>query len=336
MNTRHLQTIALAVPALFLSLAPAHAEEGWTEDFARAKETAAKNNLDLLMDFTGSDWCGWCIQLDEEVFSKDAFKKEAPKHFVLVELDFPQDKEQSPAVKEQNEKLQTEYNIEGFPTIVLADAQGRPYAVTGYAEGGPDKYLASLEKLRKLRVARDTMLKKAAAAEGPEKAKLIMAAFKEIDAALVHTFYAKEIDEAIAADKDDASGAKKARTAFETEKAFKGKVAGLEEELSKLHEDEKFDEFAARIDKFIADEKLVGAKKQELMMAKLAVNGPDKLAAALKLLDEIIAVDPKSDMAEQAKMMKENLREMSEQVEKSKKEDGEAEEKDETPPKEEK
>ena len=331
MNTRPFQFIVTAVAAAFFALPAARAADGWMNDFAKAKEKAVQENRDLLIDFTGSDWCGWCIQLNEEVFSKEAFKKEAPKHFVLVELDFPREKEQSKALQDQNEKLQEEYNIEGFPTVILADAQGRPYAVTGYAEGGPDKYLESLGKLRKVRIARDTGLKKAAAAEGEEKAKLIMAALKEIDPGLVQTFYAKEIGEAIAADKEDASGAKKARAGFEKEKAFKEKVAKLEEEISKLHEEEKFDEFSARIDKFIADEKLEGAKKQELMMAKLAVNGPDKLADSLKLLDDVIAVDPKSDMAEQAKLMKENLKEMSEQIEKSKGEDGEKKEKEEKP-----
>lgn len=332
MKSRFVTASAAALTAVVLSIAPSFAADGWVDDFAKAQKTAAKENRDILMDFTGSDWCSWCIQLHTEVFSKDSFKKEAPKHFVLVEVDYPQDKEQSAALKEQNEKLQKDYRVEGFPTVVLADSKGRPYAVTGYEEGGPDNYLKNLEKLRKLRETRDATLKKASAADGTEKAKLIMEALKGIDAGLVHTFYTKEIDEAIAADKDDASGAKKARDEFAGENAFKEKVAGLEDELSKLHEAEKFDEFSARIDKFIADEKLSGAKKQEILMAKLAVYGPDQLEVALKLLDDVIAADPKSDLAEQAKMMKQNLKEMSEQVEKSKKEDAESaeEEKPET------
>lgn len=311
--------IAASLPALVLSVSSVSAADGWVEDFAKAKETAAKESRDLLIDFTGSDWCGYCIQLHDEVFSKDAFKLEAPKHFVLVEIDFPQEKKQSEAIKAQNAKLQKEYNIEGYPTIILADAKGRPYAVAGYEEGGPAKYVENLNSLRKVREARDAALKKAASAEGVEKAKLIMEALKDIDPALVHAFYSAEIDQAIAADKADASGAKKTRDAFAAEKAIEEKFTSLDEELGKLHEAEKFDEFAARVDKFIVDEKLEGVKKQEALMIKLAVFGPDKLDASLKLLDEVIKVEPKSEMAEQAKLMKENLKEMTEQIEKSRK-----------------
>ena len=64
----------------------------WVNEFEKAKQTAATEGKDLLMDFTGSDWCGWCIRLHKEVFDLDAFKTAAPKNFVLVELDYPNDK----------------------------------------------------------------------------------------------------------------------------------------------------------------------------------------------------------------------------------------------------
>ena len=320
MTMRPLATLIAAVPALLLSFSPLRAAELWMTDFEKAKATAAAEKRDLLLDFTGSDWCGWCIKLQEEVFGKDAFKLEAPKHFVLVEIDFPQEKELSAAMKAQNEKLQEQYHVEGFPSVVLADAEGRPYAVTGYEEGGAAKFLEHLAELRKVRTARDEGLKKAAAAEGVEKAKAIAAALKEIEPELVHTFYTKEVEEAIAADKDDVSGLKKARGEFASQKEYEEKLTVLDEELSKLHEEEKFDEFTARLDKFIADEKLTGERRQQTMMIKLSVLGPDKLKEAEKLIDEVIAVDPKSETAEQARNVKVGLKEMADQVEKSKKE----------------
>lgn len=316
--------IFTSLPALVLSVSSLHAAEGWTSDFEKAKTRAVAEKRDLLIDFTGSDWCGWCMKLEEEVFSKDAFKLEAPKNFVLVEIDFPQEKQLPEAIKMQNEKLQEKYKVEGFPSIVLADAEGRPYAVTGYEEGGAAKYMEMLADLRKVRIARDEGLKKAAAAEGVEKAKSIAAALKGIDKELIHTFYTKEVEEAIAADKEDVTGLKKSRDEFASQRAFDEKLEALDEELSKLHEAEKFTEFSARVDKFIADEKLTGERKQQTMMIKLAVIGPDKLKDAEKLIDEVIALDPKSDTAEQAKNVRESLKEMADQVEKSKKEfDGE-------------
>ena len=76
---------------LAISAAPVLAGgEGWTHDMQAAMKQAAEEKKDLLLDFTGSDWCGWCIKLDSEVFSKDAFQSSAPKNCVLVKLDYPQ------------------------------------------------------------------------------------------------------------------------------------------------------------------------------------------------------------------------------------------------------
>lgn len=70
--------------------------EGWTSDFEAAKKQAAESKKDLLIDFTGSDWCGWCIKLVDEVFKHDAFKTGVKDTFVLVEIDFPKTKPKSP------------------------------------------------------------------------------------------------------------------------------------------------------------------------------------------------------------------------------------------------
>src|SRR5262245_31216292 len=127
---------AVVLLALFLTLAarlsaaepaPAAAAPGlWLEDFEAAKAKAAKEGKDLLIDFTGSDWCVWCKTLRQEVFDQDEFKKKAPAKFILLELDFPNAKPQSDAVKAQNAKLQAQFNVGGFPSVILTDAKGVP------------------------------------------------------------------------------------------------------------------------------------------------------------------------------------------------------------------
>ena len=134
--------------ACLLSAAPLLAADGWLTDFDEAKKIAQKEHKDILVDFTGSDWCGWCIRLKKEVFDQADFTA-ASKDFVLVELDFPQKKKQPPEMKAKNSALATQFNIEGYPTILLLDAQGEPYAQTGYQEGGAKKYLEHLAELRK-------------------------------------------------------------------------------------------------------------------------------------------------------------------------------------------
>src|SRR6202011_321292 len=103
----------------------------------------------LLVDFTGSDWCGWCIKLNKEVFSKPEFKDYANKNLVLLEVDFPRRKQQSDAVRKQNEQLASEYQIQGFPTIVVLNGEGKKVGELYYMEGGPSAFIAEIEKLRK-------------------------------------------------------------------------------------------------------------------------------------------------------------------------------------------
>ena len=123
------------------------AAEGWQVDFEKAKEQALAEKKVILMDFTGSDWCGWCIKLDKEVFSKKEFKDYAKENLILVTLDFPHEARQSKKLKEQNEALSKKYNVEGFPTIILVDAEGKKLGETGYQEGGPAKYVEHLKEL---------------------------------------------------------------------------------------------------------------------------------------------------------------------------------------------
>jgi len=134
------------------SAAPAAAQEGvrpaWVTDLDAAKKTAAQEGKDLFINFTGSDWCGWCIRLDKEVFSHKEFVDEASKKFVFVMIDFPRDKPQSKELKAANRKLAEQYQVEGYPTIILTDAEGKTYGTTGYEEGGPKAYLENLTRIQ--------------------------------------------------------------------------------------------------------------------------------------------------------------------------------------------
>ncbi len=127
---------------------PATEEESvWMTDFEAAQAKAKAENKPLLVDFTGSDWCGWCIRLDKEVFSQQAFKAYAVENFVLVEIDFPRGKEQSDELKAQNQALAQKYSIRGFPTILVLDAEGEVIERTGYRPGGAEKYVEHLQEI---------------------------------------------------------------------------------------------------------------------------------------------------------------------------------------------
>lgn len=139
----------IAVMAVLVLLAgtTTWAGEAWGTDFEAAKKQAAETGRPIIADFSGSDWCGWCIKLDKEVFSKGEFAAYAKDNLILFLADFPARKAQPAAVKEQNIKLAEEYQIAGYPTVLLLDAKGKVIAKTGYQPGGAEKYVTHLKSL---------------------------------------------------------------------------------------------------------------------------------------------------------------------------------------------
>jgi thioredoxin-related protein len=116
---------------------------GWLTDHAAATQLAKQQGKHLLMLFTGSDWCGFCIKLRGEVLDTPEFKEFAARKAVLLEIDFPRRKRLPKALVRQNDRLQREYEVEGFPTIAVLNSQGKLLGGIGYEEGGPKKWLAS-------------------------------------------------------------------------------------------------------------------------------------------------------------------------------------------------
>jgi thioredoxin-related protein len=141
--------ITLAASAFLLGQF-ARAESEWLNDYKKAQEEAKARNKVLLLNFTGSDWCGWCIKFDREVLSKPQFKDYARDNLVLVELDFPRAKPQSPEVRKQNRELAQQYEVVGFPTIVVLNSDGQTlWKFDGYFPGGPEAFIEQLQKLHK-------------------------------------------------------------------------------------------------------------------------------------------------------------------------------------------
>lgn len=128
-----LSTSALAAP-----------HKGWTADFEAGLAKAKKENKAVLVEFTGSDWCPPCIMMRKNVFSKEAFVSKASEKFVLVELDFPK---KDPELKKKNQPYAEKYKIDGYPTIILMDAEGKEFS-RFYASEFPkiEDFLAHIDK----------------------------------------------------------------------------------------------------------------------------------------------------------------------------------------------
>lgn len=309
MKTIQLASLALAMTASFATAGG----DGWMTDFEAAQKKAAAESKDLLVDFTGSDWCSWCIKLNKEVFSHDAFKKGVADKFVLVELDFPRDKSGiSEAVQKQNAELQEKFQIKGFPTILLLDAQGRPFAQTGYQPGGPEKYVAHLDELRAKRVERDEAFAAAEKLTGMEKAKALVGALKSLpENHLGH--YAGITAQIAELDPKDETG-------FVAAQTRKNAMAALEKDVMAAMRSGKSDEVIAKIDQFMTDNKVVGEEKQALLGMKMnPLLGAKKFDEAAKVIDELIAAAPESKAAKFAAEFKPRLQKMKEDAAKPKK-----------------
>lgn len=131
---------SLAVPSLA-------GDEGWLTSLETAKTEAVKRQVPILVDFSGSDWCGWCIKLDKEVFSKEEFKAYAKTDLVLLLVDFPRKSKLPEDLKKQNDLLAEKFDVQGFPTVLILNAQGKELARTGYMPGGAEAYVKHVKSL---------------------------------------------------------------------------------------------------------------------------------------------------------------------------------------------
>ena len=134
--------LALALPVL------AHA--GWTTDYKTALARARAENKNVLLDFTGTDWCASCKLLDQEVFEQPSFKDFLAKNYIAVTLDYPEVTPQPDALKEQNEAVAEQFNVDTFPTLIVLSPEGKVLGrETGYVPGtGPEAVIAKLKSFK--------------------------------------------------------------------------------------------------------------------------------------------------------------------------------------------
>ena len=148
---KHLTKLVLALFAGGAILQAGASDLEWSTDLPKAQAQAKAEKKLVMLDFTGSDWCGWCIRLHKEVFSTPEFAEYARKNLVLVEVDFPRKKALSAEQKKANQALQGKYKIEGYPTLIVLDGDGKKVGQLGYVKGGPKAWIAEFESQTKSR-----------------------------------------------------------------------------------------------------------------------------------------------------------------------------------------
>ncbi len=263
----------------------------WQTDFAVAKAQALKENKLLLLDFTGSDWCGWCTKLKKEVFSQELFQKEVPKDFILVELDFPQKSQLEEKLSKQNQALSKMYTISGFPTIVLTDAAGVEFARTGYQAGGPQTYLDHLYGFVKNFQQFQVLEEEAVKLDGIAKAKKLDQAITLLIKNGSQREYRNLVDEIIVLDKDGKAGL---RAKYELPR----KLNAIE---AQLNQDKDFDKAVAELDKLAPMAVSVPFFQQRvyLFQAGILIKGKGDKETGIKKLELAQKAAPDSKTGQQ-------------------------------------
>jgi protein disulfide-isomerase len=149
-----MKKIAITLFLVLGSLTIQSQELTWQTDMNKALEISKKSKKPLFLFFTGSDWCGWCIRLQKEVFKTTEFAKWAKDNVILVELDFPRSTPQQPEIKKQNAELQQTFAVQGFPTVWFVKGSKKDGKInleklgsTGYVAGGPTAWLTVADKI---------------------------------------------------------------------------------------------------------------------------------------------------------------------------------------------
>ena len=207
---RRAAVIALASLTPVLSPVAQAGTEDWTNSFVEARAEASSEQKDLLLLFTGSDWCPPCMALEEQVLDQSSFNEPMAGGFVPVLLDFPRSKPQEDATRRQNSSLQSRYQIQGYPTMLLTDAAGQVYAKAGYddvlAARGPEAYAAHLMQMRSIREHRDAAFAQAEAASGVERARALDRGLDAVGPELAAAFYVNVMRDVVALDPNDEAG----------------------------------------------------------------------------------------------------------------------------------
>ena len=283
LSTRTNLLICLLITCLATPVITA-GDEVWMTDLSAAKAKAAENNKDLLVLFTGSDWCGWCRKLENEKLGQKEFLEDARKHYILVKIDFPRRREQPPEQLQQNAILKQQYRITRLPNVFLCDSEGKPYARAGYRKGDAASYSKHLAELRQRKVTRDTQLKLAETLKGPEKARALEKALSVLPRSSL-SFYQDVVTTIRDLDPEDTSG-------FYKRYQIQKTTIELRHLIKPMIMESKFAKVPGEVENYIRQHKLKEESLQTALTFILSAQCFSKdHKAALKTADRIIAVN---------------------------------------------
>lgn len=299
--------------ALFLALSPLAGATGdtWLSDVSEARKQAAESGKWVLVLFTGSNWSGPCIEMEREVFRRDNFVKGVSKKLVLSRIDIPQDESTLPDDQLlQANSLQEAYRVDGYPTVILTDAEGRPFAKTGYLDGDAMKYLSHINTLLAQKGAFDGMMSEAIPLEGGAKARKLAQALRSLE--LPETYLIEFYTDTIAEiDRNDPEQTLPLLQSLKAAKQF----FEWEQRVDFLIEEEKMDEALKLAERGTGEKSFDAEKRQQFHFFKTVVHmEAGRYDEALKSLEECRQLAPESETARSLDILKSHLKTLQEEA----------------------
>ncbi len=300
-----LTSTIMAVAAVMM---PASAEITWLtsqdEAFAKARETGKP----VMIEFTGSDWCGFCKILRKDVLDTPEFEKALADKYVFLELDFPRKKALPEAEQKVNKELAQKMGITGYPSIIMTDKDGLPYSKSVGAPLKPEEFIKSAESWDQNKAKRDEAFTKAKGLSGKEKAAALYEGLKTMDSSLWAPYYSEVIAEIIASDPEDSCQ-------YKADLTRKERIAAQRKEIMEVYKANRSDiaKIGEALDAMLKREDLEPSVRQQIMIPMAVGEFQKRQKESTELykkdLDAIIAVDPASDEAQAAEKIKKQLEE---------------------------
>ena len=271
----------LCAAMMLAALAPAWAAE-WMTDLEAAKAKAAAENKAVLVDFTGSDWCGWCIRLRKQVLDTPAFETYAKDKFVLMEVDVPQNPKFDQKLLQRNRQICDQYNVSGFPTILVITPKGD-------VVGGFSGYVASTAEAAEplnAALANAALLAKADTQQGSEQVATLTKAYNSLPEDVQENAAALR-QRIIALDTDDTSGMKRLQRVKDQRDALQRDISNAQTAAEAI----------AIVDKALPTaepENKAGMLQIKFQIMFMSAQTVDDIKAAAEVMRQGIKADPKA------------------------------------------
>lgn len=290
-----MKIVILPIVAALLAGA-AGASEAWSTNPAEAMRQAASQKKGVMLEFTGSDWCGACIMQKKQALSLPKVQEDITRSFIPVELDFPRKKQQDEQTKASLETYKKSYDITGFPTLVFADAQGRPvHTVVGYAN--PDQVMQDAEKAAEALKTQQALTDKLAGQlTDQQRRDTLVQLLKTVPQSSIRTFYKPALEELEKLDPQDVSGIRAKLNRKELLNTQRKELADtFRQKNVHILAEQKPDEALSIMDGYLKKDGLLPEVKQAVLMQKanllMQQNRVNELEQPLK---EAVALLPDS------------------------------------------